>query len=291
MRRPARVAERRAAVRRQRLRPDRGRRAGRLAAAERSGAAAAQRLLPRDCRARTRRSAAAGSHGATATRSWSPTPRRSSGGSATRPPAPGCSRCRGRCWSGARATPRAPIASGRRARPALRAPLLALPAPDELGRPALLGTRLLCHVAGPAGSRADRRRHGDGRPGGSARRTRRPAHQPCDRRAAAALRARDGPRTGAAARYAASRLRPRTTSCCSCIHRPAARDREHEPGRRRHRHRRRRPKLPPRAQPGVVDTLWTTALTPDAAYVTRLRARRGAARTADILRVPVVPAG
>ena len=31
--------------------------------------------------------------------------------------------------------------------------LLELPAPEELGRPALLGGRLLCHVAGPAGSR------------------------------------------------------------------------------------------------------------------------------------------
>jgi hypothetical protein len=63
------------------------------------------------------------------------------------------------------------------------------------------------------------------------------------------------------------------------------RDREHEPGRKRHRHQGRRPKLPPRAQPGVVDTLWTTALTPAAAYVTRIRARTGAPRTADILRV------
>ena len=35
--------------------------------------------------------------------------------------------------------------------------------------------------------------------------------------------------------------------------------------------------LPPRAAPGVVDTLWTTALTSSAAYVTRLHVQRGAA--------------
>ena len=69
------------------------------------------------------------------------------------------------------------------------------------------------------------------------------------------------------------------------------RDREHEPGRKRHRHQGIRPELPPRAAPGVVYTLWTTALTPDAAYVTRLHVRRGAPRTADILRVAILPSG
>src|SRR5215217_1330955 len=65
------------------------------------------------------------------------------------------------------------------------------------------------------------------------------------------------------------------------------RDREREPNRRRHRHEGIRPALPPRAEPGVVDTLWTTALTAEAAYVTRLRRRRGQPRTADILRVAI----
>jgi hypothetical protein len=68
---------------------------------------------------------------------------------------------------------------------------------------------------------------------------------------------------------------------------PGRRDREHEPGRHRHRHRGRRPKLPPRAAPGVVDTLWSTALTDAAAYVTRLHVQLGAPRSADILSVPV----
>jgi hypothetical protein len=73
---------------------------------------------------------------------------------------------------------------------------------------------------------------------------------------------------------------------------PGQRDAEHERGRHRHREGPLRPQpLPPRAPRGVVDTLWTTALSGGDAYVTRLRARRGAPRTADILRVPVPPAG
>ena len=67
------------------------------------------------------------------------------------------------------------------------------------------------------------------------------------------------------------------------------RDREHEPGRKRHRHQGVRPELPPRAATRVVDTLWTTALTPDSAYVTRLRARSGAPRTATSSACPSLP--
>ena len=69
---------------------------------------------------------------------------------------------------------------------------------------------------------------------------------------------------------------------------PGRRDREHERGRHRHRqgYRGRRPPLPPRASPGVVATLWSTALTGDTAYVTRLRRDAAQPRTADILRVP-----
>jgi len=69
------------------------------------------------------------------------------------------------------------------------------------------------------------------------------------------------------------------------------RDVEHERGRHRHRqgYRGKRPPLPPRASPGVVATLWSTALTGDSAYVTRLRAISGRPRTADIIRVPAPP--
>jgi hypothetical protein len=68
------------------------------------------------------------------------------------------------------------------------------------------------------------------------------------------------------------------------------RDREHEKGRHRHRHRWRDP-LPPIAPRGEVQTLWTTALAPDAAYVTRLIARQGEPDTADIMRVTLPLAG
>ena len=60
---------------------------------------------------------------------------------------------------------------------------------------------------------------------------------------------------------------------------PGRRDREREPGRRRHRHRRRRPKLPPRAAPGVVDTLWTHRA--DAQRRLRHAAARAARRPAE----------
>jgi hypothetical protein len=74
----------------------------------------------------------------------------------------------------------------------------------------------------------------------------------------------------------------------------ARRDAGHEPGLRRHAHYRfirgryRRvapPPLPPRPRRGSTVTLWTTALGPEGAYVTRLTLRRGRT-TAAILRVP-----
>ena len=58
------------------------------------------------------------------------------------------------------------------------------------------------------------------------------------------------------------------------------RDKEHEPGRRLHRQGykgHRHPPLPPRATPGVVATLWSTALTPATAYVTRIARAQGRA--------------
>jgi len=61
------------------------------------------------------------------------------------------------------------------------------------------------------------------------------------------------------------------------------RDNGYERGRRdtRHNHR----KLPPRPRRGLSASLWTTALAPDAAYVTRLRQASGKALVAEILRV------
>jgi hypothetical protein len=60
-------------------------------------------------------------------------------------------------------------------------------------------------------------------------------------------------------------------------------DRGYEPGRRERRHR--KIKLPPQPRPGVHITLWSTALAPGAAYVTRLRQRAGRRPSALILRV------
>jgi len=62
------------------------------------------------------------------------------------------------------------------------------------------------------------------------------------------------------------------------------RDRGYEPGRHPLRRHGRDPNPPPRAPRGVKLTLWTTALAPDAAYVTLLRATRGAT-TASLLRI------
>jgi hypothetical protein len=68
----------------------------------------------------------------------------------------------------------------------------------------------------------------------------------------------------------------------------ARRDAGHEPGRHRHSAgypHGKPPPLAPRPPAGVVDTLWTTALGPADALVTRLR-RRGGVTTATVLSVP-----
>lgn len=64
----------------------------------------------------------------------------------------------------------------------------------------------------------------------------------------------------------------------------ARRDRGHEPGRQMHR-RPFRVRTPRPQSPRVLRTLWTTALAPRFAYVTRLTSRRGRT-TYELLRVP-----
>jgi hypothetical protein len=163
--------------------------------------------------------------------------------------------------------------------------LLELAAPQELGRPALLGSHLLTHVAGAAGSHLLSVDLATG------------AHTVLRAEPGAQISnpATDGSRllyvhaTGRTQELRAGPIAPLHPGDDEVllVHSSAGRrDREHERGRDRHRHRGRRPKLPPRARPGVVATLWTTALTADSAYVTRLRAIKGERRTADILRVP-----
>jgi hypothetical protein len=68
----------------------------------------------------------------------------------------------------------------------------------------------------------------------------------------------------------------------------ARRDASHEPGRHRHSvgyPHGKPPPLAPRPPAGVVDTLWTTALGPADAFVTRLR-KRGGVTSATVLSVP-----
>lgn len=163
--------------------------------------------------------------------------------------------------------------------------LLESPAPQELGRPALRDGRLLCHVAGPAGSGLYSLDVATGR-----RTTLRR-----ERGAMLSNPSTDGERllyvhaTGRTQELRIGPLEPGDPDRDDTVlvHASAGqRDREKEPGRHRHRHRRRLRELPPRAAPGVVDTLWSTALTADAAYVTRLHAERGSPRSADILSVP-----
>jgi len=168
--------------------------------------------------------------------------------------------------------------------------VLESPAPAQLGRPALAGRMVLCHVAGPAGSQV--------------------LGVDADTGARQLLRAEPGaqvsnPATdGTRLLYVhatgrAQELRLGTLGAGDpaedrvlLVHASSGRrDREHERGRRRHRQGYRHhgpPPLPPRAAPGVVDTLWSTALAGDSAYVTRLRARQGLPRSGDILRVPAL---
>jgi hypothetical protein len=166
--------------------------------------------------------------------------------------------------------------------------LLESPAPTEIGRPALAGNLLLCHLAGPSGSRILAIDLTTG------------AQQVLrtDPGAQITNPSTDGSRllyvhaTGQTQQLRIGPLAPGDPAADAAliIHAAAGRrDREHEPGRHRHRAGypgRRRPPLPPRAAPGVVATLWSTALMPGAAFVTRLRVVRGQGRTADILTVP-----
>jgi hypothetical protein len=169
--------------------------------------------------------------------------------------------------------------------------LMAEAAPaEELGRPAIAGGRILCHVAGPSGSRLlalD--------PGSGARTELR--HEPG---ALLSNPAGDGLQllyvraTGRDQQVRLGPLAPAPTAAdLTLLVHPSSgqRDAEHERHRARHKHGRRPPPLPPRAPRGVVDTLWTTALAADAVYVTRLRAQEGFPRTAAILRVPLGQAG
>jgi hypothetical protein len=160
-------------------------------------------------------------------------------------------------------------------------------APTELGRPALLGAALLCHTAGPAGSRL---LHVDLATGAQTVLREQPGAQITNP-------ATDGSRllyVHATGQVQQLRVGPIVAADPAAdrvllVHpSPGQRDREHERGRHRHRegYRGRRPPLPPRSPRGVVAMLWTTAVAPGSAYVTRLRVIKGRPPMTDILGVP-----
>ena len=115
----------------------------------------------------------------------------------------------------------------------------------------------------------------------------RAAEQPVVRRPPHALRPLDLHPPGAPPRP----LVRRATTRDQALYRTtptARRDASHEPGHHRHSagyKGGKPPPLAPRPPAGVVDTLWTTALGPGAAYVTRLRKKSGVT-TATLLSVP-----
>jgi hypothetical protein len=167
--------------------------------------------------------------------------------------------------------------------------LLESPAPVELGRPVLGPGLLICHSAGPLGSRLLAVETATG----SWRVLREEPGAQLSNPAADGARLLYVHATGRTQELRLGALAPAPTDADAVpatYPSPGRRDSERERGKRRHRHRNRLP-LPPRAEPGVVETLWSTALGPDAAYVTRLRAGRGGIRTADVLRVPIAPVG
>jgi hypothetical protein len=158
-------------------------------------------------------------------------------------------------------------------------------APDEIGRPSLDGDRLVFHLATRAASRVVEIYVPTGRVS-----VLRSAHDGAlllnpSELGGRVLYVRSspqgqdvllGPRRG---RSATADVRLYGT------HPTVRRDAGHEPGHGRHRAGYpggRPPKLPARAPAGVDLTLWTTALAPDAAYVTSIR-RTAAATTTQIL--------
>ena len=156
----------------------------------------------------------------------------------------------------------APLAPG--AGPPRR--LAAISAPGELGRPALAGDRLLFHVSGPRDGRideilltTDRRR--------VLRREPRalllnPSAQGERLLYVRSTFTRQQLRIGALRPRRHAWRRARSTAPSP----PGGATRGHEPGASHHRHG--HPKrLPPRPAAGVADTLWSTALAADAAYV------------------------
>lgn len=146
-------------------------------------------------------------------------------------------------------------------------------APDRIGRPSIDGDRLVFHVAERRQSRIEEiylpsRRRTTLRIGRNGAQLLNPSEQGGQllyvRSSAERQQVLLGPRR-------ARRGRDRTLLR---MHPVVRRDAGYERGRKRHTEgypKRRAPRLPERAPAGATVTLWTTALAPDAAYVSRIR--------------------
>jgi len=163
-------------------------------------------------------------------------------------------------------------------------PVATAPSGATLGRPSLAGDRLLFHVAGTARARIDQVLLGSG-----ARSTLRSAP-----RALLLNPSSDGKRL----LYVRSTFQRQQLRIGLLKRRPVRRDRSlydtvptgrrdagNEPGVEHHAHGHPQ-KLPPRPPRNVSLTLWSTALGPRSAFVTRLRQDAGQPVRATLLRVP-----
>ncbi len=171
-----------------------------------------------------------------------------------------------------------------------RRAVAATPLPAQLGRPALDGDLLVFHEARPSGSRIQeidlatgaartlRRREGIVLLNPSLRDGRLVYVQATAER----QRLRIGSRTGRRDANADRTLHD--------IPPTARRDAGHEPGRGRHRagyRSRRAPRLPERPAPGVVRSLWTTAIGERHALVARLSHQDDGSAASVLLRAPL----
>jgi hypothetical protein len=147
-------------------------------------------------------------------------------------------------------------------------------APDRIGRPSIDGDRVLFHVARRSASQIEEiylptRRRTTLRTGRDGAQLLNPSEQGGQllyiRSAAERQQVLIGPRRARSGNRDRSLL---------TMHSTVRRDAGHERGRKRHDEgypKGRAPRLPERAPAGVTVTLWSTALAPDAAYVSRIR--------------------
>jgi len=156
-------------------------------------------------------------------------------------------------------------------------------APEQVGRPSLAGARLIFHRAGRSGSQIVLLDLASGAQRVLRRSNAQLLNPATDGRALLYVRS--------SALGQELRLGTLDADADRVLYRAAPtarRDTGVEPGRARHRAGYpggRAPRLAPRPRDGITDTLWSTALSAEAAYVTRLRRGAGGATSAVVLRV------